>query len=904
MKEIVIFPDPANTNDKKGHFFEKLLNRVFSQQRFNVTETVNFTGMEIDLICEHMDRKEIAYAECKACESLSSDMITQFMFKVDFRKANHGYFIHTKRFQHQVAGLITEIQKDGRYKHVYFWDAEKVIELLVASKEISAFDEGSIPKYSVNKVVLLYTYLGTFYIPLLSKGTMPEFFSIVDASKLTQVNESVLVDKIKAMVKEINTLEFIDVLQKQGRAVNEPKNIHSLETVAEIQESESWDDYKPASAEFFVGRSNIKESILKFFERVLGHKTSKRIFYIDGKSGWGKSSLINKLKGSTYYKNKYYIFAVDSRSANSESFVALAFKKMLEKATQSDFIKSNKKPIKILSNYDILGDDSVKSILRELVKKKKLLIIIFDQFEDIFRKGTLFDVFYKFLCDLRDINSNIVLGFSWKSEINVPIEHEAYYLWQQAKEYADSFNISEFETTDSRRIIATLEDAIGEKLEMEFVRKVIDNSQGFPWLVKKLCIHLYKQFKDGVSTAALYEKDLNVELLFKDDLQGLSSLEVKTLKHIARRSYENNAFDAIEVDDTVSEEVLSVLINKRLIIKSGTKYNIYWDIFRDYLVNGEVPKIGETYLLRQNVQPVLDMFLLFDGQTRLKIGKISQLMALPVQEGSILNTLRELVNIGLLSKEFGSDEYVLTKEDIDTTESSFKSYIHDKIQNNSLYLDIQNNVGKKIDLTDLKRLIKLKFKSQSFSDKTLSTYSQIFVNWIKYAGLETAQFDLSLTLQAHNLTTFTPQFQPQEDIDYFRSIKNEQDYPNDPKIQKILYDLKSIGLLNYYKNKIYLTPTGISILTGEKNLIDKSVCTEALKTEKLSKAYLIIKDNPDIKIKPFRVKVQDMLVGIKSVVYKSITARTLFVWGKFIYGNQHEAEAKVRVRKNKASITK
>ena len=107
-----------------------------------------------------------------------------------------------------------------------------------------------------------------------------------------------------------------------------------LETVVEIQESETWDDYKPASSKFFVGREEYKTKIFSFLEDVRNKKTNQRIFYLDGKSGWGKSSLLTDLRGkfrNKHYKNQYFSYVVDSRSANSQNFIALAFTNMLKK---------------------------------------------------------------------------------------------------------------------------------------------------------------------------------------------------------------------------------------------------------------------------------------------------------------------------------------------------------------------------------------------------------------------------------------------------------------------------------------------------------------------------------------------------------------------------------------------
>ena len=46
-------------------------------ERYKIAQRVNFTGMEIDLVAEHLDKNEIAYIECKAKEKLNSSEIAE-----------------------------------------------------------------------------------------------------------------------------------------------------------------------------------------------------------------------------------------------------------------------------------------------------------------------------------------------------------------------------------------------------------------------------------------------------------------------------------------------------------------------------------------------------------------------------------------------------------------------------------------------------------------------------------------------------------------------------------------------------------------------------------------------------------------------------------------------------------
>ncbi len=887
-KEIIIKFDKENTS-KKGQFFEHLTNTIFKSQRFKVQGNVNFTGMEFDLLCQHIDRtNETVLVECKAKDKLSSDEITKFAFNVAHKKLMYGYFLYTKEFAHQVQGIINEFESDpdNRYKNLYFWNADKIIELLESSNEIKEFSI-KFESFNFTKLILLYSYFGIFYIPLYSDTTQPKYYSVFNAKTLKEVSDNEILDLIKVEVKDIeqlthkitstndNKLPLVDVKEE-------------LETVVEIQESEAWDDYKPASSKFFVGRTEYKTKIFSFLEDVRNKKTNQRVFYLDGKSGWGKSSLLTDLRGkfrNKHYKNQYFSYVVDSRSANSQNFIALAFTNMLEKAASNKFISKEFSSIVIPSFFDILKADKIDSLISSLERENKVLILIFDQFEDTFRKKNVFKSFYKLLVDVNDLSSNIVLGFSWKSETFLPAdEKEISSLLSQSKDLSQSITLPEFNVSESKKIIKQLEQQINKKLDDDFVRKIIDNSQGFPWLVKKLCIHIYKQVKNGVSVDNMYQQDFNVEQLFKDDLEGLGSNEVKALKYIAKRSYDNNTFDVIEVDEVVKESIITSLTNKRIVIKSGTKYNIYWDIFRDYLVTDTVPKVGETYLIRLTVNSVFEIFTVFKSKQELSLKEIVDLVPNNINESSAENLLRELRNIGLII--YKNDKYSLRNSNFITDEKHFKEYVKHKLENHSFYLELVKIKDKEIDLSDLSNIISNKIKTgRNYKTKTLLDYSQNFINWLNYAELPISNLKVTLILKAKNENSFTPQEKPEKVIEFFDTIQDGNTYSKDQS--KLLYDLKSLGLLTHTKYEVKLTRDGQKAKLNSSDKV-KILCKNALKSEKIRIAFEKFSENPDVKAKDFRHEIPDLLAGINHDVYAKSTSRKLYEWASFIFSSSRK----------------
>lgn len=880
IKQVKIIFDPHQTEIKKGDFFEDLMRNVFESQRYEIKQRVNFTGMEIDLIVKHLDRNETAYIECKTREQLESNEIKTFAFNVSYCKADFGYFLSTTEYAHQVAGLIEQMKKDDRYSNLYFWGPSKIIELLEGSHKIRPIDLPENTESQITKTILAYTVFGVYYVLILSEGSLPTHYCIFDATNPSSDLKEKNIETLRLAVPEIKDLSPFKL--------RSPHSIPSFsETVAEIQESEDWADYKPASSKHFVGRIDLRNDLFKFLKLVSQHQTSRRVFYIDGKSGWGKSSLINDLKGrcaNKRYRQKYFVLAIDTRSANTGNFVALAFKKLIETAYLNGFIKENlfsNPGVSIPSAYDILASDSVKQLLRKLEEEGKTLVIVFDQFEDVFRKVDLFKAFYKFLLDVNDTRTSIVVGFSWKSEISIPISHEAYSLWQQSKNMAHCISLREFNPSETNGVIRQFEKAVGKSIDIVLKRKLIESSQGFPWLIKKLCIHAYKQITQGTTMQELANQDLNCEALFENDLH-ISAEETRALKFIAQRSYEGNFFDAVEIDETISNDILTELVHKRLVVKSGTKYNVYWDIFRDFLVTDKVPPIGESYLLRQYVKVCIDVFKLFD-EHRVSLGELS----LKYSRGNIRtldNILRELRNVGLIKK--AGDYFQVSRQDI-KDDKSLKEYLKLKLDKHTAYIKLRDSEQKSIGSKEIVTTFKQIFKITS-AEKTWEVYSKYFVSWLNYVGLDfngrltpTLRKGFKSFVQYPNKETFTPQGRPQKVIEVFLNVVNRS-ISNFKKDYHELYDLKALGLISYTGHNIFLTDKGIA--ASKKNGTDelnKLVASEALQTKKIGEAVKFLSANPTASRNELAAALSHVLDGISSGVYKKQTINILFAWAKF-----------------------
>lgn len=300
-------------------------------------------------------------------------------------------------------------------------------------------------------------------------------------------------------------------------------DLASREIVSGIVVADDIMDYKPCKPSDFVGRDAIQKELWDYFEAVRNDSTDTRILSLIGASGNGKSSLVAFLSErfrNIKWKNKFFLFPVDVRSARGALFVAEAVVRAFNKAIDEDFI-GIEIDFKVENIEDITSGKCLKECAQHLKENNKVVVIFFDQFEEVFMKEELFGLFRAFERFAKDISSerlNLVLGFSWRSGITLGEENPAYSMWSQLKDIRIDKKITGFDVSDSSKMISTFEKGTGIKLNKSLRARLIQQSQGLPWLLKKLCIHIFKKINEKVSQEELLITQLQIKSLFDEDL--------------------------------------------------------------------------------------------------------------------------------------------------------------------------------------------------------------------------------------------------------------------------------------------------------------------------------------------------------------------------------------------------
>ena len=744
--------------------------------------------------------------------------------------------------------------------------------------------QSKLTNYIISKRILAVTYFGDYLIYLINESNaLPTKYIVVNAQKNDKTVDSENIDRLKSKISELTNLTLLSITTDKPIATQNRSEL-VVESISEVQESENWYDYLPASANknHFVGRDEIRTKILSYFKEIRDGESTKRIFYLNGKSGWGKSSLVLEIKDrcqNKHYKNKFYALAIDTRSAISDNFVALSFKKLIGAAIDNGFLERNifSKDITFTSSNDLLSSESVKSLNKNLKIKNKYLVLIFDQFEDVFRKKDFFKTFYKFLTDVTDLKPNIIIGFSWKSDFFIQSDDPSYHIWQQAKEQAREFTISEFGEKEIDGIIKQLEGSVGH-LDKGIKERIKESSQGLPWLTKKLCIHIYDQINSGLAKENLIESNLNILDLFKKDEERLSAPELKALKLIAKKAYDGSFFDETEVGDVIQTDTISSLLHKRLIIRSGANYNIYWDIYRDYLVTRNIPIIGESYLLRQGVNLCLEVFLLFEADKAESMDSLLAKHPKGISAETLINILIELRNFGFIQK---IDDNYLVSVGIEISKQGFIEFITNRFQNYTPYIALQKLTQNKISKSDVIQVLKNIFK-QDFQDNTWDSYAKNTISWFLLSDLDTKSKLIEPTkgrgksktnLILGDKTNLIPRSSLKEILEQIPLLSSNPSLIN----SKFNRDILLIDLID---SKSELTDFGKMVIASDEHSQIQKLKEKALSLPKIKRLQVLYDTNKKIKAKDIIRKLPNDFFDGEKESSKVIYATKAMTWIK------------------------
>ena len=486
MNIEICTPNSATPKDK-GDLLEKLSKNMLEAQNYFVQEEVRRIGSELDLLCEHKVSKKKIYVECKAYrdKKIDAPIIRQLLGTIVFEDYAEGWLIATSEFSKDAKGLCEELPNRPNGDRLVVYSALDIIQSLQASRIITSIPidhlESHIDPNRIGEWFLLITTFGNFWASTILSAGIPTNVICYYAKDGVLVEDQELLDNIASTDNSLAKLDFSKIINTK-KDIKPP--IDSQIEVVEVQRGEDWNDYRPARPQDFVGRTKDINEIFDFFKKVRAKEINTRIFAITGNSGLGKSSLIITLSEKAknrHQKQKLFLYAIDVRAAKSPEYIYSALLKTLLEAQKKGFGDSQIK-LQITNVNHPLESDSISQYLNSLEQTNQLIVLVFDQFEELFSKPELFELFNNatnILLDAASLKANLCIGFAWKTDSTTHSEHPAYFFWHRLSDYRIVRRLNPFSDRESHAVINKFEEVIGEKVHSDLRHNLIVSSEPY-----------------------------------------------------------------------------------------------------------------------------------------------------------------------------------------------------------------------------------------------------------------------------------------------------------------------------------------------------------------------------------------------------------------------------------------
>lgn len=713
--------DDASPANSRGALFERFIARLLAE-RFGfedpTTSNLNVTsdGIELDVTARHRLTGSVAIAECKAySRNVKANELTNFYGKLAIERFTEptafGLFCALPRLVSQGEEKSRAISEGD--KNFGYLSARRIAEELRSAGLV--LDPPSEISPTSDPAILI-TEQGLFGACLLLDEASRTPIRVVVWGVSGEVPEPVL----QAVQADNYSLELPATAWGVGSPPPRRQTVDSELLLAPVQGSASDFEYQfPAGPKYFVGR----KAVVSRLEKSLA---TSGTFVLNAQSGWGKSSLGLKLQDLAVGMGGHSL-VLDVRTADDPRYVLEAVRQCVRGASEKGLLQ--------LPHDESWA--SLPSALRTLsrstwVSADRPLLLIFDQFENVFRDEDLTRAFRDLALGVREVPGPFILGFAWKTDLVGWTESHPYRLRDEIRSVSQVFAIEPFGPGEVNTLLRRLEREADQKLFPDLRSRLRAYSQGLPWLLKKLSDHILKELRAGVTQDDLLSESLNVQALFEADLAELNPQQQEALLHIARYA----PIAASEVIERFDPGLVQSLVDRRLVVQVGDRLDTYWDTFRDFLNTGRVP-IQDSYILRQtprSVARLLTQVVASGGSSAVQ----DLARELSTSDTVVFNLSRELRLLGVTAYE--PNRVTVLPEVLTATdqERELRGRVASALRKHRAYSALRSlseRTAGAVSVASYARELPTAFPAVEAKPNSWNSYARAFLFWITYAGL-------------------------------------------------------------------------------------------------------------------------------------------------------------------------
>lgn len=753
----------------KGKYWEDLSAPLFRKQRWQVTNDIEFAGMQADIWVNNLDTNESLLIECKFQQDLiECKVLSQLVGSALAEDAHYAYLLSTSELNPRAKAHLQKYE--NKIPKLVFWGPDRLAEVFMDLNNIKIPELNHKNIGHVETITLLATHTKEFFWVVEEIGNNGEPFRAL-IFPISEKENSINIDEWSAYFSR-NELSWQGLEIVDGSTLNsndhEKRSLISEAnkiTVSKINHADSFDDYhRPCRPQDFVGRPESQAKFWKFVQCVKDNNTQLRIVCFSGGTGLGKSSLVLKLKADCNqkdeYKDSFYFYDVDVTSVNPEKatlFVISVIRKAFQETIDMNFIELPDHKISIESTEPpFFASQSIQLALQKLKQSRKVLVIFFDQFEEILAKDSLnclYDLFKRAAYEVDSLKENIVLGFCWRTDVITSIKHKAYETWNQLERVRKDIEFGDFTNQDSLDVLKLFNEYLHQdkkRLEPKLEKWLLENCQNSPWLLKKICGDIYNQHLNISEIVSNSKKTVltkfDIKQIFeKDKIRYITSkAHNDCLNYIAQYS----PVRTIDVCENFESNIINSLLASKLVIETGENYKIYWDIFREYILENKVPTPVTKYRPRTRIYTLLEIFrLIGTGANKSELRNKSK-----YGEDTIENAIQDLHNFFQVEYTKKSGQIIAQESLVKLEDDELADYLSEQIKEHIVIRKVYARFkpGQVIWDLEFRNLLKeVYYPEYNFDneekrkrrDRTVKDYTSRMLSWFCFAGLLEKQQD-------------------------------------------------------------------------------------------------------------------------------------------------------------------
>lgn len=793
---FVFYHSKQNSENKsfyKGTLFEQLLKEYLEKLGYKVELRKKQNSLEYDIEGTSSVTRRKIIGEAKAhASSISGEIIASFVGKLlplgIIEKKVDGLFLSTSPLTSEAENYFNSIQQFD----VSCYCGKDLYSSIFEKLKLPSLDCIKIELEDMQLMIqsdnLLISDLGYFIALLIStsESVTPTYLLLVNkyGQKISDVS---FVENIIENCQEFTGLKpFITNLAKQE---TEKRVIEQGLLVGE-----SWLDYRlPAGPNYFVGRTKIINEILKSIFSC----NSSNIIQIKSRSGVGKSSTLSMI-ADKLKKNQISVELHDIRNIKN----IMDFNTVIRRFTGASYTPQDLRDVEDLINKYVMTNPKDKSVF------------MVDQFESSFFNTEVFSAYESLSQIFLKYPKNLFIIFARKNDQLTTFDETKISL-ERLNSISKSYVLSDFSRVEAGELIRNINKSSDVKIGQDILSYVLEFAQGFPWLLKRTMSHIVKLINQPVvHQDELFAVGLRLDDLFEEELDGLDEIEKDYLLKIAKNlPADVNQLQKIFDEDPFLIKVLDKLTQMRLIRMSGSTYDTYNDVFKEYLIYKRIPEFKQTVIYRAYPNRIIASFLKVIDKESFSNLELEEILCL--KRGSMFNFIKEWRNLNLIERN--GDGWVIPNKVFEAYEKkSLGAYIRKQILDNDVVIRLlkQNSVHPFFEI-EIPEFIKEQFPFVQASKDTWELYSTILKSWLisfkiitinKEHKLEIVNYDRDeINKSLSNLENFgSPMrktanlFFPSSSWKYLKAVFQELMQGKTTftgEKQKAFTDLKNIGII-------------------------------------------------------------------------------------------------------------